>query len=169
MVGSGAKRRGEAKRRRRPATCALYLVLFPRFNRGRAHAVGRVGVVAKRRLGVERNGNETLSRISGGGSGISAIRDATSCRGVTFYNSFLIIDVHDPFLFINIKKIERRDIFNPFFHSSRIAYQVMVAVVSPEFPVITVTISPSAAAEFFAFIWVSLQLVMAVETIWFPP
>ncbi len=54
MGKSGAKRRAGTKRRRRPATCALYLVLFPRFNRGRAHAVGRVGVVAKWRLGVER-------------------------------------------------------------------------------------------------------------------
>ncbi len=65
MVGSGAQRRGEAERRRRPATCALYLVLFPRFNRGRAHAVGRVGVVVKRRLGVERNGNEVWFREAG--------------------------------------------------------------------------------------------------------
>jgi len=28
MGGSGAERRDETKRRRRPATCALYLVLF---------------------------------------------------------------------------------------------------------------------------------------------
>ncbi len=49
-------------------------------------------------------------------------------------------------------KIERRDLSSPFFHSSYIVYQVMVAVVSPEFAVITVTISPAVAAEFFAFI-----------------
>ncbi len=69
MGKSGAERRDGTKRRRRPATCALYLVLFPRLNRGRAHAVGRVGVVAKRRLGVERNGNEVLFR----GPGVASV------------------------------------------------------------------------------------------------
>ncbi len=35
-------------------------------NARRAHAVGRVGVVAKRRLGVERNDNEACFRGTGG-------------------------------------------------------------------------------------------------------
>ncbi len=91
MGKSGAERRGEAKRRRRPATCALYLVLFPRFNRGRAHAVGRVGVVAKRRLGGERSGDSEGSeaetrrgakrRLGGERSGDSEGSEAETRRG----------------------------------------------------------------------------------------
>ncbi len=43
MGESGAQRRGEAKRRRRPATCALYLVLFLRSEAEKARACSRAG------------------------------------------------------------------------------------------------------------------------------
>ncbi len=56
MVGSGAERRGAAKRRRRPATCALDLLLFLRSEAEKARACSRAG---RSRSGAEaRSGAE---------------------------------------------------------------------------------------------------------------
>ena len=59
MGGSGAERRGEAERRRKPAPAPCSGVIPCIAMRG-AGLRGRVGVVAKRRLGGERSGNEVL-------------------------------------------------------------------------------------------------------------
>jgi hypothetical protein len=64
MVGSGAERRGAAERRRKPAPAPCSGVI-PCIAMQGAGLRGRVGVVAERRLGGERNGNEVLVRGTG--------------------------------------------------------------------------------------------------------
>ena len=60
MVGSGAERRGVAERRRETRHVRALSGIIPCIAMQGAGLRGRVGVVAKRRLGVERSGNEVL-------------------------------------------------------------------------------------------------------------